>query len=146
MLTTIVAERIHSAIDSAWTVAQERHYLESLSPREAIYVAANEQSTIVGLQVIDRWSAFESMSHVGQLGTFLLADQRGRGVGDELWTATSSFARQAGYRKIVIQVRATNTRAQRFYGRIGFRECGRLTRQVVIDGHEDDEILMEIFV
>ena len=29
---------------------------------------------------------------------------------------------------------------------IGFRECGRLTRQVVIDGKEDDEVLMELFI
>jgi ribosomal protein S18 acetylase RimI-like enzyme len=43
-------------------------------------------------------------------------------------------------------VRGTNTRALAFYRGIGFRECGRLTRQVVIDGKEDDEVLMELFV
>ena len=86
------------------------------------------------------------MAHVGQVGTFLLPAQRGRGVAHQLWTATASFAREAGYRKLAIQVRATNARAQAFYRGIGFRECGRLTRQVVIDGDEDDEILMELFV
>jgi RimJ/RimL family protein N-acetyltransferase len=35
--------------------------------------------------------------------------------------------------------------AQRFYGSLGFKECGRLTRQVIIDGVEDDEVLMEYF-
>jgi RimJ/RimL family protein N-acetyltransferase len=43
-------------------------------------------------------------------------------------------------------VRGANTRAHAFYLDIHFRECGRLTRQVVIDGKEDDEVLMELFV
>jgi L-amino acid N-acyltransferase YncA len=145
VLATVVAERVHSAIDCAWTVEQERSYLESLSPREVIYVAVNERPEIVGLQILDRWSSLESIAHVGQVGTFVLPAQRGRGVG-HLWTATASFAREAGYRKLAIQVRRTNARAQAFYLGIGFRECGRLTRQVVIDGKEDDEVLMELFV
>jgi ribosomal protein S18 acetylase RimI-like enzyme len=146
VLATIVAERAHSAIDRAWTVEQERSYLESLSPREVTHVAVNERSEIVGLQILDRWSSLESMAHVGQVGTFLLPARRGQGVGHQLWTATASFAREASYRKLAIQVRGTNVRAQAFYRSIGFRECGRLGRQVVIDGTEDDEVLMELFV
>ena len=146
VLTIVAAERVHSAIDRAWPVEQERSYLESLSPREVIHVAVHDRSEIVGLQILDRWSSLESMAHVGQVGTFLLPDQRGRGVGHQLWTSTASFARAAGYRKFAIQVRGTNTRAQAFYRSLGFRECGRLTRQVVIDGTEDDEVLMELFV
>jgi ribosomal protein S18 acetylase RimI-like enzyme len=85
------------------------------------------------------------MAHVGQVGTFLLPEWRGQGVGRQLWSVTESFARQAGYRKLAIQVRASNTAAQAFYRRLGFHACGRLTRQVIIDGFEDDEILMEFF-
>ena len=109
MLAIVAAERVHSAIDRAWTVEQERGYLESLSPREVIHVAITERSEIVGLQVLDRWSTLESMAHVGHIGTFLLPAHRGRGIGHQLWEATASFAREAGYRKLVIQVRATNT-------------------------------------
>ena len=72
VLATVAAERVHSAIDRVWTVEQERSYLELLSPREVIYVAVNERSEIVGLQILDRWSSIESMAHVGQVGTFLL--------------------------------------------------------------------------
>lgn len=42
MLEVIVAERIHSAIDRAWTIEEERRSLESLSPREAIHVAVDD--------------------------------------------------------------------------------------------------------
>lgn len=144
VIEVIAAERIHSAIDRAWSVEEERRYLQSLSPREAIHVAVDDVQGIVGLQVLDLWSpVLNSMAHVGQLGTFLLPDWRGRGVGRQLWRATLAFARDAGYRKLVIQVRGSNKPAQAFYRQLGFRECGRLARQVVIDGVEDDEVIME---
>jgi len=147
VLETIAAERVHSAIDRAWTIEQERHYLASLSPREAFHVAVDAAEGIVGFQSLDLWSPLlHSMAHVGQVGTFLLAAWRGQGVGRQLWGATRSFAQDAGYRKLVIQVRASNTVAQAFYRRLGFQECGRLTRQVIVDGVEDDELLMEFFV
>ena len=77
------------------------------------------------------------MSHVGQVGTFVLPGWRGHRIGHRLWRATLDFARDAGYRKLAIQVRASNLRAQSFYRSLGFTECGRLTRQgawLVLDG------------
>jgi L-amino acid N-acyltransferase YncA len=147
VLAVIVAERVHSAIDRVWSIEQERGYLESLSAREAIHVVVAGADRIVGLQILDRWSALlDSMAHVGQVGTFLLPAWRGRGVGGELWKATAAFAREAGYRKLVVQVRGANAHARSFYRRLGFSECGRLSRQVIIDGIQDDEILMELFL
>jgi len=145
VLELVAAERIHSAIDRAWSVAEERRCIESLSPREAIHVAVDDSQGIVGLQMLDRWSpVLESMAHVGQVGTFILPPWRGRGLGRELWTETLAFARTAGYRKLVIQVRGSNKGAQAFYRGLGFRECGRLSRQVTIDGVEDDDVIMEL--
>jgi ribosomal protein S18 acetylase RimI-like enzyme len=147
VFTVITAERIHSAIESAWTLEQERHYLESLSPRGAIHIAVDDSGKTVGLQILDLWSStLTSMAHVGQIGTFILPAWRSRGVGRQLWDVTLPFARRAGYRKLVIQVRASNITAQGFYRRLGFADCGRLARQVIIDGVEDDEVLMELFV
>jgi ribosomal protein S18 acetylase RimI-like enzyme len=147
VLTVVVGERVHSAIDRVWGVEQERRYLESLSAREAIHVAVAGANHIVGFQTLDRWSTLlESMAHVGQVGTFLLPAWRGRGVGRELWKATAALAREARYQKLVVQVRGTNAHAQSFYRRLGFAECGRLSRQVVIDDSPDDEILMELFL
>ena len=146
VMAVVTEERIHSAIDQAWTADEQRHYIESLSPREAIHVAVDAAGTIIGLQVIDRWSPITSMAHAGQVGTFLLPQWRRRGVGRRLWNATMAFAAAAGYRKLVIQVRGSNADAQSFYRGVGFEECGRLARQVVIDGVDDDEVLMECFL
>jgi ribosomal protein S18 acetylase RimI-like enzyme len=147
VLDVVATERIHSAIDRVWTVNDERRYMEALSPREAIHVAVDEARGVVGLQILDRWSAIlDSMAHVGQVGTFLLPAWRGVGVGRQLWNMTLGFARDARYRRLAIYVRGSNANAQAFYRHLGFQECGRLARQVVIDGVADDEVLMELFI
>ena len=147
VLQAVVAERVHSAIDRAWTAEEQRSYLRSLSNREAFHVAVAGSGDVVGCQSLDVYSAtLESMAHVGQVGTFILPAWRGRGVGYAMFLATSRFAASAGYRKLVIQVRASNASARSFYGQIGFVECGRLGKQVVIDGREDDEVIMEFFL
>ena len=147
VLEVVAAERIHSAIDTVWTVEQEASYLKSLSRRESFHVAVDARAGIIGFQSLDLWSALlPSMAHVGQVGTFLLPGWRGLGVGRQLWEATESFAREAGFQKLAIQVRASNSPAQSFYRRLGFKECGRLTRQVIIDGVAEDEVLMELFL
>ena len=64
----------------------------------------------------------------------------------KLFAATLAFARAHAYRKFVIQVRASNTAAQAFYQSLGFSPCGRYSRHVLIDGIEDDEVLMEYFL
>ena len=147
VLQVVAAERVHSAIDRVWTVDEERHYLQSLSERETIHVAVDDARGIVGLQTLDLWSPLlDSMAHVGQVGTFLLPAWRHRGVGRQLWSETAAFAREAEYRKLVIQVRGSNIAAQAFYRQLGFKDCGRLARQVTIDGIDDDEVLMERFL
>ena len=147
VMAAVVAERVYSAVDVAWTPDEQRQFLENLNPREAVHVAEDDASSIVGLQILERWSAvLPSMAHVGQIGTFVLPGWRGRGTGRRLWDTTLAFAGHAGYRKFVIQVRASNLPAQAFYRSLAFEPCGRLTRQVVIDGLDDDEILMERFV
>ena len=147
VVETVAAERIYSAIDLPWALEQERSYLRSLSPREVTQIAVRDSGEIIGFQNLDLWTAVvNSMSHVGQIGTFLLPEWRRRGVGNMLFRATQSFARAADYSKFVIQVRASNTSAQAFYKSLGFRECGRFSRQVRIDDQEDDEVMMEYFL
>src|SRR5688572_25751410 len=89
VLRSVVSERIHSAIDRAWTPDQQRRYLESLSSREAFHVAIAGSGGVIGYQSLDLYSpVLPSMAHVGQLGTFLLPDWRGHGVGQALFNAT----------------------------------------------------------
>jgi RimJ/RimL family protein N-acetyltransferase len=118
-----------------------------LSAQEAMFVAETMEGQVVGFQSLDRWTKlFHSMDHVGQLGTFVLDQWRGRGLGKQLAVQTLAFARSAGYEKLVVFVRAGNTGAQRFYAALGFSPCGRLVRQVKIADEYDDGIVMEMFL
>jgi ribosomal protein S18 acetylase RimI-like enzyme len=147
VLEAITAERVYSAIDKVWSVDGEARYISGLSSREAIHVATDRDGRIVGIQTLDRWSPLlESMAHVGQLGTFILPEWRRHGLGRRLWETTLTFARTAKYRKLVIYVRGSNGNAQAFYRSLGFEVCGRLMKQVMIDGVEDDEVLMEFLL
>ena len=142
----IVAEKNYSAVDRPFTIEAERAYQQSLSEREGTFLAeANVQ--VVGFQSLDQWTkVFHSMDHVGQLGTFVLREWRGRGIGKQLAAQTLAFARAAGYEKLVVFVRASNAGAQKYYASLGFKQCSRLARQVKIAGEYDDEILMEMFL
>lgn len=60
VLRVIVSERVHSAIDRAWTADAERAYLTSLSSRKVVHVAV-DGDRIVGLQVLDRWSTLDEL-------------------------------------------------------------------------------------
>ncbi len=145
IIQAIVAERDYSAIDRAFTPAEERDYIQSLSPRESIFVAEVDQ--VIGFQSLELWArTIPSMNHVGELGTFISSAWRRRGVGHQLAGQTFSFARANGFEKLVIFVRAKNTGAQRFYQSLGMVPCGRLARQVKIAGEYDDEIMMEVFL
>jgi ribosomal protein S18 acetylase RimI-like enzyme len=147
ILKAVAAERGLSSIDVSWTDDEERTYLDSLTLREAIHVAVSGSDEIVGFQSLDLWTRIvTSMAHVAQLGTFLLPNWRKRGIGRMLFQSSIKFARDRAYSKIAIQVRASNDTAQRFYRQLGFRACGRLKRQVRIDGVEDDQMLMEFFL
>ncbi len=142
----IAAEKIHSAIDQPFTIQEQRAYIQSLSAREGIFLAEVD-ACVVGFQSLDLWArSIRSMSHVGQLGTFILRKWRGRGIGTQLAAHTLAFARAEGYEKIVVYVRASNLHAQQFYAAIGFQAVGRLTRQVKIAGEYDDQVMLEKFL
>ena len=147
ILEGIAAERIYTAINRPWSADQQRQYLQSLSAREAIHVAETARGAIIGYQMLELWApTLESMAHVGQIGTFLRPAWRRQGIGEALFQRTLGFARKHGFLKFVIQVRSSNVSAQGFYRRLGFRECGRLTRQVRIGKQEDDELILEFFL
>ncbi|MFX1324048.1 MAG: GNAT family N-acetyltransferase, partial [Promethearchaeota archaeon] len=80
----ICAERIYSAVSIPFTTRQEKEYIASLAEREATFVAEVGEE-IIGFQSLDLWSdVIESFKHVCQIGTFVLPDFRGKGIGYKL--------------------------------------------------------------
>ncbi|HID61307.1 MAG TPA: GNAT family N-acetyltransferase [Anaerolineae bacterium] len=146
VLNSVIQERKHSSFDRMLTVEEERQFIASLGERSGLFVAELD-GRIVGFQSIEPFATYTSaMDHVGIMGTFVHADFRGQGIGRQLAEASFKFAREKGYEKAVIYVRASNKAAQEFYQKLGFVPKGTLEKQVKIDGEYDDEVFMEMFL
>jgi len=142
----VCTERAYTAVNRPFTPQQERDYIASLSNRESIFLAEADDR-IVGFQLLDLWAKYtDSFDHVGVMGTIILPEWRGKGIGRRLAEHTFDFARANGYEKIVIYVRAGNIGAQAFYRSLGFVPKGMLARQVKMDGQYEDDVFMELFL
>jgi L-amino acid N-acyltransferase YncA len=144
VLNSVIAEKRYTALDGHWTPEAELEFLQSLGPRSELHVA-EVKGRIVGFQVVEPFAPYTStMDHVAILGTYILADFRGRGIGRKLAEATLAFARTRGYLKSVIYVLAHNEGGLGYYGGLGFERLGVLKRQTKIDGVYYDEVFMEL--
>ncbi len=146
VLNAVVREGGLTILDRTLTVAQERAFLAAL-PARARLTVAQMGTVVVGFQIIEPYVRYtHALDHVASLGSYLLAPLRGRGVGHALSQATFAAARELGFSKLVISVRAENPAAQAFYTRLGFQPCGRLSKQAFVDGRYVDELLFELFL
>ncbi len=142
----VCAERVYTAVNRPFTPQQERDYIASLSGREGVFLAEVDDR-VVGFQSLDLWAKYtDSFDHVGVMGTIILPGWRRRGIGRRLAEHVLDFARDSGYEKIVVYVRAGNVGAQAFYRSLGFVPKGVLARQVKIDGQYEDEVFLELFL
>jgi len=137
-------------------VVAERRYLAMLTPfalaQSAAFVARNIElgnpqfvadaaGEIVGWCDVRR-ETIDSYAHVGHLGMGVVANWRGRGVGERLMRATIDAARAGGLDKIELSVYATNTRARALYEKIGFVLEGTRVRGRKVDGVYEDVHMM----
>ena len=142
----ICSEKIYSAVSKPFTPQEEYNYIDSLSDREGIFLA-ELKGEILAFQSLDKWTRFtDSFDHVGTIGTFVHPKWRRKNIGRKLAEYTLNFARNNGYEKLVIYIRAKNTNAIDFYKELGFIQKGILSQQVKIDNQYEDEIFMEMFL
>lgn len=150
VLNSVIAERRYTALTGHWTPEAELAFLQSLGPRSEVFVAEAKKDTgshfgIVAFQVIEPFVAYTpTMDHVAHLGTYVLRDWRGRGVGRRLAEVTLAFARAQAYEKAVVYVLAHNEGGLAYYGGLGFERRGTLVGQTRIDGVYHDEVVMEM--
>lgn len=150
VINPVIQEGGLTALYPTLTVQEEERFIQGLGPRSAIFVAEVEDgagSKIVGLQTIEPIAAYtRAMDHVAEIGTFVQRDHRRQGVGQLLFDRTLSFARQKGYEKMMLSVRAGNASAIEFYREMGFVIRLVLERQIKIEDKYDDQVLMEQFI
>jgi len=150
VINSVIQEGGLTALYPTLTVEQEERFIRGLGPRSAMFVAESDSGTggsILGLQTVEPFAPYtRAMDHVAVIGTYVRRDYRRQGVGHLLFDRTLALARERGYEKIVLYVRAGNTSAIAFYREMGFVPKLVLERQIKIEGEYDDEVLMELFI
>jgi L-amino acid N-acyltransferase YncA len=86
-------------------------------------------------------------AHVAELGIYILKSYRNHGLGTLLIKEFIEVARKSRFEIIQLSAFSTNKRAMHVYRKCGFKECGKLTRDIKFsDGTYADRILMELLL
>lgn len=89
----------------------------------------------------------DSLSHhVTDLGLFVIAELRRRGIGSQLMTTMLDWAQGSGFEKITLSTLASNAAAIALFHRFGFGEEGRCRRQFKIGQTYIDEVFLARFL
>ncbi len=133
-----------TTIFDGYTVDEERGYLESLGPCQAVFVALDDDTFSGFASIAPRWPYSQRLSHCGEFGTWVEHRQRRRGVGRALWLdGILPFCHDNGLSSLGSMLMAHNSAALAFYEGLGFRICGYRLRLVEWDGERLDAFEIE---
>jgi RimJ/RimL family protein N-acetyltransferase len=138
---TVARERRYLAAVCGFTEDETRTFIHNLEKNGGVQVLALDDGSVVGWCDVSP-SPFEGMRHVGRLGMGLLSAYRGQGLGGRLLRETLDRAFAKGLGRIELEVFASNSAALRLYARAGFVIEGRKRHARILDGCEDDIVIM----
>ncbi len=113
----------------------ETAYAHAVTEADRCLLVAEEDGVLVGFAV---GSVAGDEGEVESVAVRLGA--RGRGTGRALVEAAVAWAREAGARAVMLEVRASSAGATRVYARAGFRQVG--IRPGYYAGPEEDALVM----
>ncbi|HEX3314745.1 MAG TPA: GNAT family N-acetyltransferase [Gemmataceae bacterium] len=137
----VARERCYLKTTHGFTAEETRSFLASLAEAGGVQMLAHAAELVVGWCDVTPLP-FEGMRHVGQLGMGLLPDCRGQGLGRRLLRKTLGRAFSARLLRVELEVFASNVAAIRLYEQEGFVTEGRKRRARIVDGAEEDIVLM----
>lgn len=146
ILNPIIAAGVHTALDTQFSVEEERAFITDFPPRGIFHVATLD-GRVVGFQNVEPFASYtHAFDHVGVIGTYVDLAMRRRGIGSRLIAATFDAAQRKGYEKLFAFVRSDNADALRTYARWGFETIGVAQRHARINGRYIDEVLIEAWI
>lgn len=144
-LDSVARERRFLVMVQAPPLSEARAFLEQARSNDMVQFVAVKESRIIGWCDItpSRWDGFR---HSGNLGMGVLAEFRGRGIGSRLLLETIRAAKDAGLKRIELEVFSSNRVAIAMYKRQGFIQEGIKRQARVLDGVVDDAICMALLL
>ncbi len=142
----MVKERTQLGTQKRVTLKKERAWLakqlRAMEQKKLVHLIVEMDGVIVGGAELMKGTV-PWRDHAGFLGIGLSREARGRGIGERLYTNLEREAkRRLKVRFIDLNHMATNTRAHRFYHRMGFKHVGRIKDGLKYFGRYVDEIIM----
>ena len=124
-----------------FSIEAEQSFIQSrLDSKKDVLYLVKCNGEIVGNGSINSLSG--RMSHRAELGISVRKDYWGKGVGTKLMSALISFAGNAGFEILSLEVRSDNDRAIRLYERFGFKKIATYPGFMKIKGALVDYDLM----
>ena len=122
---------------------EEREWFQRSTKAGRQSLVARVDGKVVGGASIHPFT--DKRSHVAEFGIFIRDGYRNVGLGTELAKAFVEVAKEHGFEILQLSVYATNKRAFHVYKKCGYKECGKLSRDIkFLDGSYSDRILMEL--
>lgn len=142
-VASVAKERKYLASMAGFTGEETRVFLDKLLKFGGFQLIVVEpvSGRVLGWCDVTRMP-FQGMEHVGRLGMGVLAEHRGRGFGRRLLQGAIRGAHDRGIWRIELDVFASNARARHLYEREGFSLEGVKRKARVVDGVEDDILMM----
>jgi RimJ/RimL family protein N-acetyltransferase len=114
--------------------------LAELENDKVFMLVAEVDGKVVANSELGRKSGFSE--HVGGIGIGIRDGYRDVGVGTEMLRILIAQAKRWNLKILELGVFATNDRARHVYRKIGFKETGRIPKEVFKDGKYVDHIIM----
>jgi len=148
VLNQVIAGGRHSLLDTPFSIAEERAYIEGLPERSFLHVAEAADSGVVGFQTVIPWNTFvtREFDHVATMGTYVDEAWRRRGVGAALARASFAAALDLGYEKVFTDLRADNPDSLVYHLALGFSVVGAARRHARVGGRDVDVLFVERFL
>lgn len=142
-------------------VARERRWLAAVEPfpeaETRIFIELNRGlgvpqfvaicgTGVIGWCDVVRLHPHPGYEHNGRLGLGMIPGWRGRGIGGALLDRALEAAPSAGFRRVELEVYASNTNAMGLYRNRGFEVEGVKRGMRILDGQVDDVVCMARWV
>ena len=144
VLNSVICEGKYLYMNNEITdMEEERQWFERSKKSGMLYLVVRVDNKPVGGASIHPHA--EKRSHVAEFGIFIRDGYRDIGLGTALTKTFIEVAKEHGFEILQLSVYATNKRAHHVYKKCGYKECGKLTRDIkFLNGAYTDRIMMEL--
>ncbi|MBJ6988254.1 MULTISPECIES: GNAT family N-acetyltransferase [unclassified Devosia] len=140
VLGAVAREQKYLRMTDAPPIERTRNFVAHNIERRNPHLVAVNQDVVIGWCDICREP--DMARHVGSLGMGVMSGFRGRGVGSALMKSALAAAKEEGFKRIELEVYASNTKAIALYERFGFEREGLRRKAVCIQNAWDDVVPM----